>query len=51
MTTDVWRIFSEAKGSSLFHNQALDDIVRCSLLTARPRRLLGPLGPPRRRSR
>ena len=27
VTTDVWRIFSEAKGSSLFHNQALDDIV------------------------
>ena len=28
VTTDVWRIFSEAKGSSLFHNQALDDIVK-----------------------
>ena len=27
VTTDVWRIFSEAKGSALFHNQALDDIV------------------------
>ena len=28
VTTDIWRIFSEAKGSSLFHNQALDDIVK-----------------------
>ena len=27
VTTDVWRIFSEAKGSSLFHNKALDQIV------------------------
>ena len=27
VTTDVWRIFSEAKGSALFHNKALDDIV------------------------
>ena len=28
VTTDVWRIFSEAKGSALFHNKALDDIVK-----------------------
>ena len=27
VTTDVWRIFSEAKGSSLFHNQALEHIT------------------------
>ena len=27
MTTNVWRIFSEAKGSVLFHNQGLDNIV------------------------
>ena len=27
VTTDVWRIFSEAKGSALFHNKALDKIV------------------------
>ena len=27
VTTDVWRIWSEAKGSSLFHNTALDQIV------------------------
>ena len=26
VTTDVWRIFSEAKGSALFHNTALDQI-------------------------
>ena len=25
-TTDIWRIFSEAKGSALFHNTALDMI-------------------------
>jgi hypothetical protein len=28
VTTDVWRIFSEAKGSALFHNKGLDDIVK-----------------------
>ena len=28
VTTDVWRFFSEAKGSSLFHNTALDDVVK-----------------------
>lgn len=28
VTTDVWRIFSEAKGSSLFHNKALDHITQ-----------------------
>jgi hypothetical protein len=27
VTTDIWRIFSVAKGSALFHNQGLDDIV------------------------
>lgn len=27
VTTDVWRIFSEAKGSSLFHNKALNQIT------------------------
>jgi hypothetical protein len=27
VTIDIWRIFSEAKGSGLFHNQGLDDIV------------------------
>ena len=27
VTTDIWRIFSEAKGSSLFHNQALNHIA------------------------
>jgi hypothetical protein len=28
VTTDVWRIFSEAKGSSQFHNQGLDHITQ-----------------------
>ena len=27
VTTDIWRIFSEAKGSALFHTPGLDDIV------------------------
>ena len=27
VTTDIWRIFSEAKGSSQFHNKALSQIV------------------------
>lgn len=27
VTTDIWRIFSEAKGSSLFHNTALNHIT------------------------
>ena len=41
VTTDIWRIFSEAKGSSLFHNQGLDDIVKYYLgaLTAKLRRV------------
>ena len=27
VTTDIWRVFSEAKGSSHFHNKALAQIV------------------------